>query len=992
MRFAKLKSRFRKTGIYQSKKLVACRLMFLRNGIAFFILLLLSLYSPAQDPVCRIINNLNGLPSNTVYNLLQDKQGFIWIGHDKGLTRYDGRSFKNYPAPSQQGRSVSNLLSVGGKTWCQDFAGNFYYTQKDSLKKEDRLQSSGTYIAAGVVDETILASIGTNAIRYLNTANGKISIFNTNTKNIAAVNYSNNLVSYIAENIVFSFNGNKVEQVHRFSGNITAAAFLRQIDGFYYGLTKSTYPYLHRFSNNDCIPIPVLKPGLFIQDVNIIADEVWISTSTGAYCFDKQWQPKYDGRCFFAGSSISRIVKDREGNYWFGSLDKGILVVPDINSRLYQYQGEGITALANQGHNIIAGTANHRVLSFSEKENVFTSIYKEEANHEILGLFYDEDKKQTIFYSDRIAFLKGDKKVREQLLGAKSISSINKYLYAVAYSGGIGLLKRSDGSSAVPAWLVHPAAEWKHDIYPILPFATRGRSVAFSSRDSVLYAATTSGLLYFSPGGSGKIQYQGKDIYGSQIETDADGIYVSTYADGLYFINHRQQAVHVNNSNISKTIYKITKNGVDLWMIGDEVLQQFNTKTNTVKNYTYADGLPMAEFKDVLVYHNKVFLATTEGLVVFNEAPNNQNKTAPVLVVNDFLVNNQPVDLAGNSHLKTGENNVEINFSLLSFKSSSNTELIQYKINNGTWQNLAKGSRQLSLPSLAAGSYFIHVRAFNEDGIATEKELEFKFNIAAHFYKTWWFVALMILAGMVLVFLFFMIRLRNIRQKNELVSQKIKLEQALQQSMLASIKSQMNPHFLFNALNTIQSYIYTSDKENASRYLGKFSELTRMILDMSNKEIVSVAEEIKALQLYLELEQIRFEDKLMYSLTVDENISTETSYIPSMLIQPYIENAIKHGLLHKKTDRQLLVSFVKKDNGVVVTIDDNGIGRKRSGELNKAKAKHHESFASSANEKRLQILNKGMQQHIYLEITDKEDAGGHAAGTSVQMYIPFITR
>lgn len=972
--------------------MVDCRCMLLRTGTAFLMLLLSTLYSLAQDPVCRILNNINGLPSNTVYNLLQDKQGFIWIGHDKGLTRYDGRSFKNYPAPSLQGRSVSNLLSIGGQLWCQDFAGNFYYTQKDSLKKEERLQSSGFYIAAGVVNENILASIGRNSIRYLNTTNGKVSIFNTNNENIATVNYSNNLVSYINDYSLLSFDGTRVQQVHSFGNNNTPAAFLRQIDGIYYGFTKNTYPYLHRFSNNDYIAIPVLKPGLIIQDVNIIADEIWISTSTGAYCFDKQWQPKYDGRCFFTNSSITRIVKDREGNYWFGSLDKGIIVVPDINSRLYQYQGKGITALATEGGNIMAGTADHRVLSFNEKDNSFTSIYKEKANHEILGLFYDDDKKQTIICSDRIVFLKQHNKIREQWLGAKSISIINKDLYAVAYTGGIGLLKLSDGSIAVPAWLIQPAAEWANNIYPILPFATRGRSVAFNSRDTVLYAATTKGLFYFSPGGSGKIQYQGKDIFGSQVKVDAEGIYVATYADGLYFINGRQQAIHVDNNSISKTIYKLSKSGNNLWMIGDEVLQQYNIQTNTVKNYTYADGLPMAEFKDVLVNHNKIFLATTEGLVVFDEALNNKNKTAPVLVVNDFLVNNQPVDLTQNTHLKTGVNNVEINFSLLSFKSSSNTELIQYKINNGDWQNLEKASRQLNLPSLAAGSYNIQVRAFNEDGIQTEKDLEFTFTIAVPFYKSWWFVVLMILAGMALVFLVSMIRLRNIRQKNELVSQKIKLEQALQQSMLASIKSQMNPHFLFNALNTIQSYIYTSDKENASRYLGKFSELTRMILDMSNKEIVAVAEEIKALQLYLELEQIRFEDKLMYSLTVDENISTETSYIPSMLIQPYIENAIKHGLLHKKTDRQLLVRFVKKDSGIMVTIDDNGVGRKRSGELNKAKAKHHESFASSANEKRLQILNKGMQQHIYLEIIDKEDAGGHASGTNVHMYIPFVTR
>jgi LytS/YehU family sensor histidine kinase len=157
--------------------------------------------------------------------------------------------------------------------------------------------------------------------------------------------------------------------------------------------------------------------------------------------------------------------------------------------------------------------------------------------------------------------------------------------------------------------------------------------------------------------------------------------------------------------------------------------------------------------------------------------------------------------------------------------------------------------------------------------------------------------------------------------------------------MLASIKSQMNPHFLFNALNTIQAYIYTNDKENASVYLGKFSELTRRILEMSNKDCVPLSEEIKSLSLYLELEKIRFEDLLHYTFEVDPALQPDFVYIPSMLIQPYVENAIKHGLLHKKDDRQLWIKFIKERDCLMVIIDDNGIGRKRSAQLKRLKEK-----------------------------------------------------
>jgi LytS/YehU family sensor histidine kinase len=164
-----------------------------------------------------------------------------------------------------------------------------------------------------------------------------------------------------------------------------------------------------------------------------------------------------------------------------------------------------------------------------------------------------------------------------------------------------------------------------------------------------------------------------------------------------------------------------------------------------------------------------------------------------------------------------------------------------------------------------------------------------------------------------------------------------------------------------------------------------------MILDMSTKDMVPLSEEIRALTLYLELEQLRFDDKLMYEFVVDTSISTETTYIHSMLIQPYVENAIKHGLLHKKDNWKLLLKFSKKGNAIEITVDDNGIGRQKSEELNKLKLRRHQSFATNANQTRLEILNKGLKNSIALHIVDKVDDRGQPAGTTVVLTIPLLS-
>ena len=239
----------------------------------------------------------------------------------------------------------------------------------------------------------------------------------------------------------------------------------------------------------------------------------------------------------------------------------------------------------------------------------------------------------------------------------------------------------------------------------------------------------------------------------------------------------------------------------------------------------------------------------------------------------------------------------------------------------------------------------------------------------------------------VLFYLLYQSKIKKIEQKNQIELNRITLENNLNQSKLTAIKSQMNPHFFYNALNTIQSYILSNDKKEAIIYLNKFSSLTRTILELTEKNYLSINEEIKTITLYLDLEKARFLNDFNYSIIVNKEIDTDLYKIPTMLLQPFIENAIKHGLLHLKGNKILTVVFQKNKNALEISIDDNGIGRKRSEELNASNRKDHISFATHAIDKRLEILNKNKTNKITIQYIDKLEFE-ESIGTTVLINIP----
>jgi len=253
------------------------------------------------------------------------------------------------------------------------------------------------------------------------------------------------------------------------------------------------------------------------------------------------------------------------------------------------------------------------------------------------------------------------------------------------------------------------------------------------------------------------------------------------------------------------------------------------------------------------------------------------------------------------------------------------------------------------------------------------------------------FLFVSILATSYVLFKRFKIKKQNEYLKNKLQeAEKIIIaEKKAAQSELKAFKSQMNPHFFYNALNTVQSYILSNDKKLAIKYLSKFSILTRSILEMTEKEYISVNEEIKTLELYLDIEKARFNDDFEFNIRTNNINDLDQTKIPAMFLQPYVENAVKHGLLHKEGTKKLDIDFSYQNDTLFITVDDNGIGREKSNELNSIKNRNHKSFATDAMEHRIDILNKTRTKPMKINYIDKKNNKDSATGTAVLIEIPL---
>jgi LytS/YehU family sensor histidine kinase len=216
------------------------------------------------------------------------------------------------------------------------------------------------------------------------------------------------------------------------------------------------------------------------------------------------------------------------------------------------------------------------------------------------------------------------------------------------------------------------------------------------------------------------------------------------------------------------------------------------------------------------------------------------------------------------------------------------------------------------------------------------------------------------------------------------------INEQLAEARLSALQAQMNPHFVFNALNSIKRMILDGDNEKASRYLSKFALMIRMTLNHSKYLFITLDQNIEYLKTYLEMERLRFDDSFTYSIFTGENIEAEEMAIPSLMIQPLVENAIWHGLMQAEADKKIVISFMRYENKITCTIEDNGIGIRQSEKLKEANRPLHQSVGLENLQKRIRIMNEKHNTDCSLEITDLKEAGKNGSGTRVVLRLNVI--
>lgn len=422
----------------------------------------------------------------------------------------------------------------------------------------------------------------------------------------------------------------------------------------------------------------------------------------------------------------------------------------------------------------------------------------------------------------------------------------------------------------------------------------------------------------------------------------------------------------------------ITDDYDNVWVSTPSAITKINVKnTRQTATYNYSDGVVVSGFNYKAVAKDKqgnIFFGTKKGIVYFHPSSfeNQPNYAAPFLMMRKVLSDNLLINNLSEQNdkivLQPHQRTVKFEPALISY---SNVEKNKYLYlldgYDNKWHEVEGEKPIIQYTQLPPGKYTLRIKAANNRGNAAINQLAIPIVVVARFWETLWFIALVLLTALSVVGVFIYLSLRTAKLHRKLITTEVD-----------SLRAQMNPHFFFNALNSIQDFIFHQERRKAADYMASFAKLLRSILENSRKKLISLNEEVAFLKLYLALEALRFEGMLTYTISVDSTIDAGKVQMPPMLIQPIIENAIKHGLSPKEGNLLLTIRFESNERGFKCVITDNGVGRVAAKNIS-----GHNSKGLLIIKERLVLMNRLYKTVFDIDIIDLKDEDGNAAGTEV---------
>jgi ligand-binding sensor domain-containing protein len=555
-----------------------------------------------------------------------------------------------------------------------------------------------------------------------------------------------------------------------------------------------------------------------------------------------------------------------------------------------------------------------------------------------------------------------------------------------------GLIQFNTGTYKYDEFVDHPVLKAAHQkrLWRIFTDRTGKLWLGFSKTGVYCYDKTNNELKHFST----KEGLLPGDV-NALAEDDNGNMYVAT-TTGLSIIDKpgRIKTYTAANGLKYNTCMALVKDKAgNIWISNYNCILKFSPATQTFSYYDERSGLTGEDFRvnaACAAANGLLYWGTEKGIIYFDPARLNNAFSASEVLISQATIadSNHYFTKSSLFDLEHDRNSASFYFTSPDIYSNKNI-IYQYRLTglDKSWIN-SFDQRQVNYNSLSPGNYVFRVRT-SHDGMNWKESMnQITLNILPAFWQTWWFKLLLFILIVVLIYYLFRRRVAAIREKEKT---RTNYERKIAEVEMSSLRAQMNPHFMFNSLNSINNFILKNDPDNASDYLTKFSRLMRLILDNSRSEWVLLENELKALQLYIELEAVRFDNAFDYSIEVTQDVNPETVMVPPLIIQPYVENAIWHGLLHRKEPGGRIDIRLWKNNGTFyIEVEDNGVGRDEAKRLKSKTATKQKSHGMQITAQRIEVVNKVYNVGAGVTISDLGDKMGNS-GTSVLISFKYKT-
>lgn len=939
----------------------------------------------------KLYTTKDGLPSNLVYDILEDEKGFIWFATNRGIVKYDGENFKVFTTKDGLPNNDTWLLETDAKGRVWFFSKSKYQGYVDNdilvvLKTENNKVINPVYLDKNydpfiiVSADGIFEPVGAS----LKTRDDTIKVYRNPLTVIENYDEYN-------ETVIFS-NGPKMPNLYLKKDRlITLDENFNTVNSFQfetsqiYGTASRSNPTatgLGRFIycskaaiiqyNNETetvVTFPLNNAGLERHNrtnrVYFSDCSTQISLNGYNYLFDANLNLKKSIDVQKKAPDVQKSFIDSRGHLWVLT-PKGVRLFTQYQQDAFtNYKDGSIHKLAKVNGSILAGQNNVGYFNYNADSGSFqTKPFLKNNINVYISLSESNSKKVYIQSNNSLYSYDGinpsSPLPSEYTIGNRIENS--------------AIVKDYIAIDDTLAYCIQSTVIMKRNLKSnkAAIFLRKSGLLKFQKYEERLFVAGSDGLHEIMGNNLRKAVPNNELAATSVLNTIStpDELFIATDGNGVYQYIPKAEKIISIKSTEGLIVQNLILEKDTLWLATQQGVKKLLLKNNNIANskiidqFYQADGLMDDNVNDFLKLGNQMMVATEEGVSTIN-ITNDDFKKKPQL-----YVESQGGCIVRNF---SKQDNISVSFGAIDFSNQENL-LFSYRLVPQQKEWIGTSTRAVNFTNLSPGNHSLEIKAINQH--FREGTISLPIIIKPLWYQTNIAKMLFVFLSALVLFTLFYFGLKTIRRSERKRNDRDKKVAGLE---LQALRSQMNPHFVHNSLNAIQYYIQRNEVELSENYLSKFSKLIRMFFEYSRRDAIKLKDEIELITHYLDMEKLRFEDKLSYQIDVDINLDVEEQLIPSMILQPIIENAVNHGIFHKNANGRVRVNFEVINDGFAIIIEDNGIGFKKAQEIHRNSTKNYQSRSSAVLHERIELLgqsNEWIIEHTMVDLSDISEEQG----------------